>query len=244
MRPKRMVTKDISAITGYIPEVMYKMTPAEMNDFVLRGSQNPESLEDTDIIPEDYETTQAELTPMSSGGFSSLPSTSTAGCPSTNTAGCSKEVDPALTEDELQLEAMIENDDILDDMLDDDSTELVSDASEETVTASMSSDEVVVFQRLQETSHPLDDKVKNLKLQTHSSSISSSPGSNSPGNNNFGFSANCIGLLLNEKLQQLKHINPVVVVRKQSCSMQQQTISSRTDSESSDGERVCIEQLA
>lgn len=71
--PKRMVTSDLASITGYIPELWTKMTPAEVNAYVNEEPKmfDSDCIGDTDIIPHDYETTQAELTPMTSGEFSS-----------------------------------------------------------------------------------------------------------------------------------------------------------------------------
>ena len=223
-----MVTKSISSITGYIPELKYKMTPAEMNDYVLLGSQDPDDLEDTDIIPKDYETTQAELTPMSSSGFSSL-----------------KISDIEKVEEMEQELPSVDTTDQGIEMEEDDgeSTDLVSDASEETVTASMSADEVVVLQPLLETSHPLDKKLSSLQhQQPHGSSLSSSAGSASP-TNKFVLSSDSIGML-NEKLQQLQRHQQQHSSSSSSCSVQQIRSQRKTDSESSDGERVCIEQIA
>ena len=233
-----MVTKDIASITGYIPELMYKMTPAEMNDYVIQGTQDPDCFEDTDIIPKDYETTQAELTPMSSGRLSSLKISDTE---RDEAADCDEDMDKQLStiDGNQAMEEYFEDDD--------ESTELVSDASEETVTASMSADEIVVLQPMQETAHPLEKKLHSLhQYQHHSSSLSSSSGSNSP-SNKLILSVGPIGML-NEKLQQLKRNqqqSPAVREHStSSCSLQQTRSQKKTDSESSDGERVCIEQLA
>lgn len=228
-----MVNKPIASITGYIPELEYKMTPAEMNDYVLLGSQDPDELEDTDIIPRDYETTQAELTPMSSSGFSSLKIS---------------DIDKTDTIEKIEQELPTVDTDqgiAMEEDSDGESTDLVSDASEETVTASMSADEIVVLQPLQEISHPLDRKLSNLQhQQPHGSSLSSSAGSASP-NNKFVLSSDSIGIL-NEKLQQLQRHQHEQhsPSSSSSCSVQQTRSQRKTDSESSDGERVCIEQIA
>jgi len=217
-----MVTANISAITGYIPELQYKLTPTEINDFVNYGQLDPECYQDTDIIPKDYETTQAELTALSSREFSTTTTTTASNC--------------------LAVENLTIRDGNGVDVMDSESTELVSDASEETVTASMSADEMVVLEQstLEETARLLDRKYQTEMQHSSSSSISSS-GSDSPKPPSKTTLTSKQIKILNE-LQHLGRKSDPIVVIERSCSMQQNA-TSKTDSESSDNERVCLQQF-
>ncbi|XP_066918339.1 transcription factor IIIA-like [Clytia hemisphaerica] len=228
-RPKRMVTKDIAAITGYIPELMYKMTPAEMNDYVNNGVYDPECFEDTDIIPKECETTQAEMSAMSSGEFSCLKTTET----EENDEEVETIANEIKSRNNKEVNVMHSSGD--------ESTEIAIDASEETVTA-QSADEMVVFEE-----STLEEAKQLLESQRlHSSSSLSSTRSNSPSDKRT-FTRKEVQLL-NEKIHQIARLRNA---NKQSiektfdrpCSMQQ-TVINKTDSDSSDNERVLIQQLA
>jgi len=226
-----MVTANISAITGYIPELQYKLTPTEINDFVNYGQLDPECYQDTDIIPKDYETTQAELTALSSREFSCLKTTDVEETTTTTTASNCLAVENLTIRDGNGV-----------DVMDSESTELVSDASEETVTASMSADEMVVLEQstLEETARLLDRKYQTEMQHSSSSSISSS-GSDSPKPPSKTTLTSKQIKILNE-LQHLGRKSDPIVVIERSCSMQQNA-TSKTDSESSDNERVCLQQF-
>lgn len=217
-RPKRMITSSIAAITGYIPELMYKMTPAEMNEYVNSVNYDPACHEDTDIIPKDHETTQEEMTALSSTDFSCLKTTET-------------EEDGAIDVENICIEKK-EGETNKEDVVDDEVTETISDASEETVTASLSTDNVVVLEPLtsEETSNILDQRFKSALSNVTSSSISSSC-SNSP--------KPLISAIDMSRLNERLHL---LARGKKSCSMQQST-SSKTDSDSSDNERMLLQQL-
>ena len=222
-----MVTKDISAITGYIPELMYKMTPAEMNDYVNNGVYEPECFEDTDIIPKDCETTQAEMSAMSSGDFSCLKTTETEENDEEEMSTNER------SDDEKERNAKHSSSG-------DESTEIAIDASEETVTA-QSADEMIVFEE-----STLEEAKQLLEHQRiHSSSSLSSTRSNSPSDKRI-FTPKDVQFL-NQKIHQIARLRNA---NKQSmektfdrpCSMQ--TSINKTDSDSSDNERVLIQQLA
>jgi len=229
-RPKRMVTSEIAGITGYIPELIYKLTPAEMNEYVNGGSYDPDCLADTDIIPKDYETTQTEMTALSSGNFSCLKTTENEedNLVYTMVAGKNIESDDPVEDADIQ---------------DDESTELVTDASEETVTASLSSDELIVLEpsTMEEISNILHQQFKTSHQHASSSSVSSSL-TNSPKPLNYDSKEKN---KLNERLQQLARnhqLKECNVNLERSCSIQQ-SVSAKVDSDSSDNERVLIQQL-
>lgn len=227
-RPKRMVTSDLSAITGYIPELWTKMTPAEVNAYVNENPSmydHPEAMEDTDIIPHDYETTQAELTPMTSGDFSSSILKSTA-VDTTEEDGQS--VRSCYTEHTNQTAASAEVG--------------IDDSSEDTLTARTSDMEfeddelgmILEPSTLEEASLFLD-RINQGKKHA-SSSNNSSRSSSVCGNNGVNEG---MKLLKQFVVNQHQQKDPLLEKRPTSpmetCRMQSHT--SRTDSDSSDNER-------
>ena len=236
-----MVTPKISAITRYIPELENKLTPAEINDFVNYGQLDPECFEDTDIIPKDYETTQAELTALTSGDFSSMKTTDIEEIITTATTATATTT-TATTNGSAVENMNIQSGNVAVAVADSESTELVSDASEETVTAYPSDDEMLVLEpsTLEETARFLDQKYQAMQHSSSSSISSSCPNSPKPPSKTK-LTAEEMKMLNNQFQHLARNSDPIVVIER-SCSMQQNA-ASKTDSESSDNERVCIQQF-
>ncbi|XP_057313312.1 transcription factor IIIA-like [Hydractinia symbiolongicarpus] len=226
-RARRIVTSTISGISGYIPELWEKMTPEEVQAYI---KNNNACYADTDVIPRDTETTQAEMTPLLSS----------------DTEGASKENATGQTshyQDDEARNLRAEGNDMECERL---------YTSEETLTAIPTESELtdedfsVVYQPLKSLEEACSylNQINNIKKQQNACSpiISSSPNSSRPASACSIEDERRITRFVGERLKQLVgQQNPNMM---ESCHMQSVTESDSSDSETKKKAQLLMQHCA
>lgn len=221
-----MVTSTISGISGYIPELWEKMTPEEVQAYIKNNSA---CYADTDVIPRDTDTTQAEMTPLLSSG----------------TEGASKENATGQTshyqDDAYSLK--VNGKDM--------ECEKIY-TSEETLTAIPTESELtdedfsVVYQPLKSLEEACSylNQINNIKKQQNASSpiISSSANSSRPASACSIEDEQRITRFVGERLKQL--VGQQNQNMMESCHMQSVTESDSSDSETKKKAQLLMQQCA